>query len=101
MTDLIQKTLDSYSAGIEIVQVQLQKVDPPGKVIDAFRDVQAARADQVRLQNEANAYANRVVPEARGQAERPDCDGDDSAWYRGTTCLPGAGYPIRIPSLKR
>lgn len=70
VTDLIQKTLDSYSAGIEIVQVQLQKVDPPGKVIDAFRDVQAARADQVRLQNEANAYANRVVPEARGQAER-------------------------------
>lgn len=70
VTDLIQKTLDSYNAGIEIVQVQLQKVDPPGKVIDAFRDVQAARADQVRLQNEANAYANRVVPEARGQAER-------------------------------
>lgn len=70
VSDLIQKTLDSYNAGIEIVQVQLQKVDPPGKVIDAFRDVQAARADQVRLQNEADAYANRVVPEARGQAER-------------------------------
>jgi len=67
---LIQKTLDSYNAGIEIVQVQLQKVDPPGKVIDSFRDVQAARADQVRLQNEATAYANRIVPEARGQAER-------------------------------
>jgi len=67
---LIQRTLDDYKAGIEIVQVQLQKVDPPGKVIGAFRDVQAARADQVRLQNEANAYANRIVPEARGQAER-------------------------------
>lgn len=70
VSDLIQKTLDQYNSGIEIVQVQLQKVDPPGKVIDAFRDVQAARADQVRLQNEANAYANRIVPEARGQAER-------------------------------
>jgi modulator of FtsH protease HflK len=67
---LIQKTLDEYKAGIEIVQVQLQKVDPPGKVIGAFRDVQAARADQERLQNEANAYANRIVPEARGQSER-------------------------------
>ena len=67
---LIQKTLDEYKAGIEIVQVQLQKVDPPGKVIGAFRDVQAARADQERLQNEANAYANRIVPEARGGAER-------------------------------
>lgn len=67
---LIQDTLDSYKAGIEIVQVQLQKVDPPSKVIGSFRDVQAARADQERLQNEANAYANRIVPEAKGQAER-------------------------------
>jgi membrane protease subunit HflK len=67
---LIQKTLDDYNAGIEIVQVQLQKADPPAKVIGSFRDVQAARADQERLQNEANAYANQIVPEARGQAER-------------------------------
>jgi membrane protease subunit HflK len=50
--------------------VTLQKVDPPSEVIDAFRDVQAARADKERLQNEAFAYANKVVPEARGEAER-------------------------------
>ncbi len=68
--DLIQKTLDGYQAGIQITQVQLQKVDPPQQVIDAFRDVQAARADAERLQNEAQAYANRVVPEARGEAAR-------------------------------
>jgi membrane protease subunit HflK len=67
---LIQETLNSYRAGIQIDQVQLQKVDPPTQVIDAFRDVQAARADQERLQNEAFAYANRIVPEARGEAER-------------------------------
>ncbi|HRQ27711.1 FtsH protease activity modulator HflK [Hyphomicrobium sp.] len=67
---LIQQTLDGYKAGIQIDQVTLQKVDPPGEVIDAFRDVQAARADQERLQNEAFAYANKVVPEARGEAER-------------------------------
>jgi membrane protease subunit HflK len=67
---LIQQTLDSYKAGIQIDQVTLQKVDPPGDVIDAFRDVQAARADKERLQNEAFAYANKVVPEARGEAER-------------------------------
>ena len=66
----MQATLDSYKAGVEITQVQLQKVDPPEQVIDAFRDVQAARADQERLQNEAAAYASRVVPEARGEAER-------------------------------
>jgi membrane protease subunit HflK len=67
---LIQKTLDSYGAGIQVDQVTLQKVDPPSQVIDAFRDVQAARADRERLQNEAYAYANRIVPEARGEAER-------------------------------
>ena len=65
---LMQSTLDEYGAGIEVSQVQMQKVDPPAEVIDAFRDVQAARADQERLQNEALAYANRVVPEARGEA---------------------------------
>jgi modulator of FtsH protease HflK len=67
---LMQDTLDIYKAGIRVDQVQLQKVDPPAQVIDAFRDVQAARADQERLRNEAFAYANRVVPEARGEAER-------------------------------
>ena len=67
---LIQMTLDNYAAGIRIDQVTLQRVDPPAQVIDAFRDVQAARADKERLQNEANTYANKVVPEARGEAER-------------------------------
>jgi membrane protease subunit HflK len=65
--DLMQKTLDHYSAGILIQQVQLQKVDPPTQVIDAFRDVQAARIDLDRSVNEAQTYANRVVPEARGR----------------------------------
>ena len=68
--ELMQKTLDSYGAGILVQQVQLQKVDPPTQVIDAFRDVQAARADLERAQNEAQTYANRVVPEARGRAAR-------------------------------
>ncbi|HEV2955605.1 MAG TPA: FtsH protease activity modulator HflK [Xanthobacteraceae bacterium] len=66
--DLMQRTLDHYGAGVQISQVQLQKVDPPSQVIDSFRDVQAARADAERAQNEAQTYANRVVPEARGRA---------------------------------
>ena len=66
--ELMQKTLDSYGSGILITQVQMQKVDPPAQVIDSFRDVQAARADLERLQNEAQTYANRVVPDARGRA---------------------------------
>jgi modulator of FtsH protease HflK len=65
--DLMQKTLDQYGAGVQIDQVQLQKVDPPTQVIDANRDVQAARADLERAQNEAQTYANRVLPEARGR----------------------------------
>jgi membrane protease subunit HflK len=68
--DLMQKTLDGYGAGIQITQVQMQKVDPPAQVIDAFRDVQAARANLEQLQNEAQTYANKVVPEARGNAAR-------------------------------
>jgi membrane protease subunit HflK len=68
--DLMQKTLDQYGAGIFVQQVQLQKVDPPAQVIDAFRDVQAARADLERSVNEAQTYANRVIPEARGNVAK-------------------------------
>ncbi len=68
--ELMQRTLNAYGAGIIIQQVQMLKVDPPNEVIDAFRDVQAARADQERAQNEAQTYANRVIPEARGEASR-------------------------------
>ncbi|HZS84874.1 MAG TPA: FtsH protease activity modulator HflK [Stellaceae bacterium] len=65
---LLQEILDSYGAGITVVQVQLQKVDPPAPVIDAFRDVQRARADQERKRNEADTYRNSILPVARGQA---------------------------------
>ena len=50
--------------------MQLQKVDPPAAVIDAFRDVQRANADRERLQNEARSFANDIIPRARGEAER-------------------------------
>ena len=67
---LIQQTLDEFGAGVMITQVQLLKVDPPAEVIAAFRDVQAARADQERIQNQAQTYANQVVPEAKGRASQ-------------------------------
>jgi membrane protease subunit HflK len=66
--DLMQKTLDEYKAGIAITQVAIQKADPPSAVISAYRDVQKARADQERKRNEAEAYANTIIPQARGQA---------------------------------
>jgi membrane protease subunit HflK len=68
--DLVQQALDEYEAGIEIRRLKLQKVDPPQEVIASFRDVQAARADQERLRNEAEAYENDILPRARGQAEK-------------------------------
>ena len=67
---LLQRILDSYDAGIEITQVQLQRVDPPLAVIDAFNDVQRARADQQRARNEAEAYRNDILPRARAEADR-------------------------------
>ena len=68
--DLLQSILNSYHAGIDITQVQLQRVDPPAEVIDSFRDVQAALADRERLRNEAEAYRNDIIPRARGDAVR-------------------------------
>jgi membrane protease subunit HflK len=67
---LMQKTLDSYNAGVTITRVILLKVDPPTQVIDAFRDVQAARADQEKRRNEAQKYQNTIVPQARGDAAK-------------------------------
>lgn len=67
---LLQEILDSYKAGIQVTNVQLQKVDPPSQVIDAFRDVQSAKIDEQRLINEAETYRNNVVPVAQGDAAR-------------------------------
>jgi membrane protease subunit HflK len=90
---LLQKTLDSYGAGIQVQQVQLQKVDPPAQVIDSFRDVQAARSDLERLQNEAETYANRVVPEAKGRASRII---QDAEAYRQQTVADANGQTSRF-----
>ncbi|ADZ69808.1 FtsH protease activity modulator HflK [Polymorphum gilvum] len=94
--ELMQSTLDTYRAGIEITQVQMQKVDPPQQVIDAFRDVQAARADQERIQNEAQTYANRIVPEARGEAARVM---EAASAYRDQTIAEATGQAQRFTKI--
>ncbi len=91
--DLMQKTLDHYGAGIQVQQVQLQKVDPPAQVIDSFRDVQAARSDLERAQNEAQTYANRVVPEARGRAAKIT---QDAEAYHEQTVAEATGQTSRF-----
>ncbi len=68
LQELIQQTLDSYQSGVNIVRVNFDKADPPGEVIDAFREVQAAEQTRDTLEKQADAYANRVVAEARGEA---------------------------------
>ena len=68
--NVLQKILDDYGAGIFIAEVKMQKVEPPQPVIDAFNDVQRARQDKDRQQNEADAYRNDIIPKAEGEAAR-------------------------------
>ena len=68
--DQLQKTLDQWGAGVTISQVQIQRADPPSEVIEAFREVVNAGQDAESAINEAIAYKNRVVPEARGDAAK-------------------------------
>jgi membrane protease subunit HflK len=67
---LMQKTLDSWGAGIRVVEVQIRGANPPQEVVAAFRDVQSAQQDRDSAVNEATAYKNRVVPEAKGDAAK-------------------------------
>ncbi|MCH8498046.1 MAG: FtsH protease activity modulator HflK [Marinobacter sp.] len=66
----LQRFLESYGAGLQIVQVNVESTQPPAAVQDAFREVQRAREDEQRVREEAATYRNRVVPEARGRAQR-------------------------------
>jgi membrane protease subunit HflK len=91
--DLMQRTLDHYGAGIQVTQVQLQKVDPPAQVLDSFRDVQAARSDAERAQNEAQSYANRVVPDGRGRAAQVT---QAAEAYREQTVAEATGQSARF-----
>lgn len=93
---LLQEILDSYGSGVQITQVQLQKVDPPGPVIDAFRDVQSAKIDQQTLINQAQAYANSVVPQARGDGARAI---QEAQAYKAQIVLQAQGDAARFDSV--
>lgn len=66
----LQKTLDLYNTGIVVTELNFQNLRPPAEVKEAFDDAIAAREDNQRIKNEAEAYAQKIVPEARGMAER-------------------------------
>lgn len=93
---LLQEILDFYGAGIDVNRVQLQKVDPPGPVIDSFRDVQSAKIDLQRLINEAESYRNDVVPRAHGDAARVQ---QEAQAYRAQIVLQAQGDAARFQSV--
>jgi membrane protease subunit HflK len=68
--ELLQTIMDGYNSGVTILDLRIQKADPPKEVIDAFNDVQRAKQDEERLRNEALAYRNDIVPRAKGEAAR-------------------------------
>ena len=91
--ETLQRILDEYQSGILVTQVTLQEAQPPQPVIDAFEEVQRARQDLERLRNQADAYANRVIPEARGHAQRilQEAEG-----YRARVIAEGQGEADRF-----
>ncbi|MDQ7019894.1 MAG: FtsH protease activity modulator HflK [Robiginitomaculum sp.] len=91
--ELIQKALDEYGAGVIITQVQLQKADPPSRVLEAFRDVVNAGQDAETKVNQATAYANDVVPKARGDAAKLE---QEAIGYRDSVIAEAAGEAERF-----
>ena len=84
----MQRRLDAYNSGLVVVGINLQKAFPPDEVADAFTDVNSAREDSARAVNEANGYANSIVPEARGQAQQIMSDAEA---YRSDTLAQAGG----------
>lgn len=98
-TDLrqaVQRTLDEYQSGINVVRVNLDRADPPGEVIDAFREVQAAQQERDRLENQADAYANRVLAQGRGDAAQIL---EQAEGYRAQAVNTAAGEAARFNSI--
>ncbi|MDX1780528.1 MAG: FtsH protease activity modulator HflK [Thalassovita sp.] len=93
----IQSILDEYESGINIVRVNLEKADPPREVIDSFREVQAAEQERDRLQRQADAYANRVLAEARGEAAQTL---EESEAYRAQVVNDALGEASRFSAVR-
>ena len=90
---LMQKILDRYQSGIKITEVQMQRVYPPAQAADAFREVQAARIGAESAQNEALAYANKKIPDAKGQAAQIT---QSAEAYKSQTVAEATGQAARF-----
>jgi membrane protease subunit HflK len=94
---LIQSTLDAYQAGVNVLRVNFDRADPPPQVIDAFRDVQAAAQDRNTQESQAEAYANRALAEARGQAAQIL---QEAEAYRARTVNEASGEAARFKAIQ-
>lgn len=92
----LQRYLDLYETGIRVVQVNIDDSKPPNQVQAAFDDVIKAREDQERLKNEAQSYANSIVPEARGRAQRVL---EEASAYREQVVAEAEGEAERFKAL--
>ncbi len=94
--EIMQKNLDNYQAGLQILKVNLQSAQPPEQVQGAFEDAIKAREDEVRYRNEAEAYANSIVPQARGEAARIE---EESRAYKAQVVARAQGNTARFGEL--
>lgn len=92
----LQQYLDSYGAGIQVRKVNIQEAKPPTEVKSAYDDVIKAREDQERLINEAQAYSNGIIPEARGAAQRIL---EEASAYREKVIVEAEGEAKRFEQL--
>lgn len=95
---LIQTTLDEYGSGVHIVRVNFDRADPPAEVIDAFREVQAARQERSTLQNQADAYANKALAAARGNAAQKL---QEAEGYRAQVVNAATGEASRFTAVQK
>ncbi|MEP3035992.1 MAG: FtsH protease activity modulator HflK [Pseudoruegeria sp.] len=96
LQDLIQSTLDSYDSGVNIIRVNFDGADPPEPVKDAFREVQSAGQERDRLEKQADAYANRVLAGARGEAAQVL---EESEGYRARVVNEAEGEASRFTAV--
>jgi membrane protease subunit HflK len=96
--DITQASLELYRTGIQVTDFSLQNARPPGEVREAFDDAISAREDRQRIENEARAYASRVIPEARGQAARVI---EEAEAYRDSLIARATGEADRFTQLVR
>jgi membrane protease subunit HflK len=91
-----QKLLNDYRAGVALSTINIESVSPPAEAADAFRDVASARADTARIVNDAEGYANDLIPKARGQAQQSL---DQAQAYREKKINEAAGDAARFTQL--